>query len=271
MRVEVEPGVELFVQDLGDGRPVVLIAGFGMNHEAWDAQVRLLADAGYRVVCIDLRGTAHSDRPLHGYDVERMAEDVVTVLERLDLREATLVGWSFGAQVSFRVAAEVPERLSSLVLVASNAVRASRGEGFAFGHTPEQLEAPVVKAELADRVTARRQTIASGFAGEPRAETLDWLFGVSMGMPSWAAIATYHSMFHTDLMADLPRVTLPVLQIVGSEDPVLSIKGARWLAEQLADSRLVELDGCGHFPMLEEPEAFDAALLGFVAAGPGPD
>ena len=265
MRVEVEPGVELAVQDLGAGRPVVLIAGFGMSHDAWDGQVRLLTEAGHRVVCIDLRGTGDSDKPLDGYEVERMAADVIAVLDALDLSDTTLVGWSFGAQVSFRVVARAPERMAQLVIVSSNAVRASRGDGFAFGHTPEQLEEPVVKAELADRAAARRQTIASGFAGEPAPDTLDWLVSLSMRMPSWAAVATYRAMFHTDLVGDLPKVTLPVLQIVGSEDPVLSIKGARWLQEQLGDSRLVELEGSGHFPMLEAPRVFDAALLEFVA------
>ena len=85
MRVEVERGVELHVQDLGAGRPVVLIAGFGLDHEVWDAQVRLLTGAGLRTICIDQRGHGSSDKPLGGYEVERLAEDAAAVLDTLDL------------------------------------------------------------------------------------------------------------------------------------------------------------------------------------------
>ncbi len=267
-RIEVAPGVELFVQDVGSGRPVVLIAGFGMSHEAWDAEVRLLAEAGHRVVCVDLRGTGLSDKPLDGYEVERLADDVEAVIERLDLRQATLVGWSFGGQVAFRLAASIPERLAQLVLVASNGVRASRSEEFPFGRPPDQLEEPLLAAERADRVAARRQTIASGFHREPDAHTLDWLVACSLRMPSWAAVASYRSMFRSDLLADLPRVELPALLIFGEEDPVHSGKAARWLSERLPGSRMVELRNCGHFPMFEAPQEFDAALLEFIAEVP---
>lgn len=267
--VQVEPGVYVFAQDLGEGRPVVLLAGFGLNHEVWDAQVRRLADAGHRVVCIDLRGTGLSDKPLGGYEIERLALDVVAVLDELDLDAVTLVGWSFGGQVAFRVAASASGRLAQLVLVASNAVRASRSEAFPFGQPPEELEPGLIRAEENGRIAARRQTIAAGFHGEPDEQTLAWLTGCSLRMPSWAAVACYRSMLRTDLTDDVPRVSVPVLQVFGANDPVHSRGGARWLSERLADGTIAELEDCGHFPMFEAREEFDAALLGFIREGRG--
>jgi pimeloyl-ACP methyl ester carboxylesterase len=85
-------------------------------------------------------------------------------------------------------------------------------------------------------------------------------------MPSWAAVASYRSLLTTDLLADIPRVIQPVLQIVGATDPVHSAKGARWLQQQLRDATLVEIPDCGHYPMLEAPDAFESALLKFIAA-----
>ena len=70
----------------------------------------------------------------------------------------------------------------------------------------------------------------------------------------------------TDLLADVPRVTQPVLQIIGTAEPVQSAKGARWLEQQLPDARLVEIPDCGHYPMLEAADAFDAALTKFLTA-----
>ena len=83
---------------------------------------------------------------------------------------------------------------------------------------------------------------------------------------SWAATACYRSLLTTDLLADIPRVVQPVLQIIGTRDPVHSAKGAQWLQERLPDATLMELPDCGHYPMLEAPDAFESALLKFVSA-----
>jgi len=264
--IEVEPGIALHVQDVGQGRPIVLIAGFGLDHAVWDAQVRELA-AGHRVVCIDLRGTGGSDKPYDGYGIERLVADVHAVLERLDLRAATLVGWSFGGQVLFRLAAKHPERIAQLVLVGSNGVRASRSDAFPFGAPAEALEAQLVPGERADRLAARRETMLSGFCEPPRPDILEFLVARSLQMPSWAAVASYATYLHADSVDLVERIAVPVLQLRGAADPVHSAKGARWLRERLADARLVELADCGHYPMFEAPGPFSEALAGFVAEG----
>jgi len=262
--VEVQPGIQVFAQDLGHGDPVVLIPGFGMTHQAWDRQVRVLTEAGLRVVAVDQRGHGRSDKPLDGYDVDRLAQDLLGVLDVRGLDSCALVGWSFGGQVAFRVAATRPERVTKLVLVGSNAVRASRSDDFPFGREPGPTVAAMVEMETADRFAARRTTIHSGFAAEPDGALLDWMTSQSLAMPSWAAVACYHSMLETDLTADLEAVKIPVLQVIGEADPVHSAKGARWLNERLADARLVAIPGCGHYPMFEAPAELDRLLVDFL-------
>lgn len=262
--VEVQAGVQVFVQDLGQGDPVVFIPGFGMTHEAWDRQVRVLTASGHRVLCVDQRGHGRSDTPLEGYDVERLAQDLVTVLDTQGIDGCALVGWSFGGQVAFRVAASQAHRVSKLVLVGSNAVRASRSTEFPFGREPGPTVEAMVEMETTDRFAARRSTIRSGFASEPDPALLEWMTRQSLLMPSWAAVACYHSMLETDLVSDLAAVKMPVLQVTGDSDPVHSAKGARWLNELLADARLVELPGCGHYPMFEAPDELDRQLTEFL-------
>jgi non-heme chloroperoxidase len=263
--VRVARGVDLHVQDVGSGPPVVLLAGFGLDHSVWDRQVRTLG-AGHRVLCIDLRGTGQSSKPYDEYGLDRLAADVASVLEQLDIRHAALVGWSFGGQVAFRVAAENRDRVARLVLVASAGVRASRSEEFPFGPAAEQLERTLVAAELEDRIAARVTTIRSGFHREPADHTVDFLVRTSLRMPSWAAVASYRSYLHSDSTALIDAVDLPVLQIVGANDRGHSVDGARWLCNRLTDSRVQVLPECGHYPMLESPKAFDAALRAFVSA-----
>ncbi len=262
--VEVEAGISIHAQDLGVGRPVLLIAGFGLNSEAWQGQVASLTAAGHRVVAVDVRGTGQSSKPLDGYDMDRLVADLAAVISHLDLRDLTLVGWSFGAQISLALSAAVAERVTSMVWVGSNAVRASRTEEFPFGPEPDALEARLVHLERTKRIETRRRTIASAFHTEPDPDVLGWLLRMQLQMPSWAAVACYRTYLRTDQVAALPAVTVPVLQIMGTHDPVSPIAGTPWVQERLKDGRVVELD-CGHYPMLELPAEFDAALLTFLA------
>jgi non-heme chloroperoxidase len=257
----VEPGVSVYAQDVGSGSPVVLLAGFGLSHEVWDGEVRELADAGHRVVCIDLRGTGRSDKPVGDYSIARLAADVEAVLDALDLREVTLVGWSFGGQIALALASTSPERVSRLVLVCSNGVRASRATNYPFGPPADALLEALARGEREDRIAARHRTIASGFHGEPDPRVLEFLVRVQLQMPSWAAVACYESYLTTDLSAVLPSVTVPVVQILGAEDAVTPPAGAQWLGERLADWRLIELERCGHYPMFEAAAEFRAALV----------
>ena len=258
--------MRIHVQDRGDGPAVALVSGFGLDHELWDRQVRLLTDRGFRVLCVDQRGHGFSDAPLHGYDIDRLAADLVTALDRLEIGTATVVGHSFGGQVAFRAAATAPELVTGLVLVGSNGVRASRSESFPFGEPPGPLLQSLLADEHANRVGARYRTIESAFAHEPDPRTVDWLVRCSLRMPSWAAVACYRSLLTTDLLSDIERVVQPVLQIVGANDPVHSAKGARWLRRHLRAATLVEIPDCGHYPMLEAPDAFESALLKFITA-----
>ncbi|WAJ43475.1 alpha/beta hydrolase [Mycobacterium sp. Aquia_216] len=264
--VDADDGARIHVQDLGDGPAVVLISGFGLDHELWDRQVRVLTERGFRVLCVDQRGHGLSDNPLRGYEIDCLAADLITVLQRLDIGTATLVGHSFGGQMAFRAAATAPELITELVLVGSNGVRASRSEDFPFGGPPEPLLAGMIAEEHTNRVGSRYRTIASAFAHEPDPRTVEWLVRCSLRMPSWAAVACYRSLLTTDLLADIARVDQPVLQIIGTNDPVQSAKGARWVQKQLKNAALVEIPDCGHYPMLEAPDVFESALLEFVSA-----
>ncbi|WP_009480564.1 alpha/beta fold hydrolase [Rhodococcus sp. JVH1] len=257
-RIEVEAGVSLSVQDLGSGRPIIALAGIGMCHDVFDGLVRRLAPSR-RVVCVDLRGTGASDKPLEGYTIERHAADLGVVLDALDLRDADLLGWSYGGQVAFRIALDHPERLRRLVLVGSNAVSASRTENYPFGLPAQRVLPSMIEDEARDRIGARRRAIAAGFHVPPTTALLDWLAALSIQMPSWAAVASYESYLCTDLSPRVGELTVPVVQVVGADDPVHSAEGASWLQERLG-SDLVTLPACGHYPMFEVPHRFEEAI-----------
>jgi non-heme chloroperoxidase len=88
--------VEIYYEDHGAGQPVVLIHGYPLSGRAWDKQVPVLLDAGYRVITYDRRGFGKSSQPASGYDYDTFAADLNALLEYLDLRDAVLAGHSMG-------------------------------------------------------------------------------------------------------------------------------------------------------------------------------
>ena len=91
-----QPGLHLYYQDVGDGPPVVLIHGWPLSSRSWEAQVMPLVEAGYRVISYDRRGFGASGQPWEGYDYDTLAQDLHTLITALELKGATLVGFSMG-------------------------------------------------------------------------------------------------------------------------------------------------------------------------------
>jgi pimeloyl-ACP methyl ester carboxylesterase len=262
MDIEVDSGVSLFVQDLGEGRPVVLLPGLFMSHAVWDAQVcELIPHA--RTVCIDLRGHGKSSKPVSGYDIARHISDVACVLDDLDLTDVVLVGWSFGGAVAFGLAAARPDRIAKLMVVGSNAVRFQPDDGFPYGLDPA-IGGALLAGEREARPAVRHGALHASFHHLPAQPYLDWLANDAMQTPSWAGAQCIQALVDLDQVALLPEVNVPVQQIHGIQDPSWPIEGTRWLNKQLQNASLVEYDECGHFPPLECQADFNRRLLSFV-------
>lgn len=256
---------DLFVHDAGDGPAVVMIPGFGMDHTLWESAASLCTSIGHRALTIDQRGHGQSAKPDNGYDLETLAADVTACLHERGINQATVIGHSFGGQVAFAMAATSPKLVERLILVGSNGVRASRSPSFPFGPRPDAAVTAALTAERDNREWSREQSISSAFAHPPHPEVLARLLDISLQMPSPAAIGCYQTMFTADLTDRLDMIQQPTLQIIGRNDPVHSAAGARWLQEHLHASTLVEIENCGHFPMLEQPEQFQQALADFIS------
>lgn len=88
--------VKIFYQDLGEGKPVVLIHGWPLSSDSWEYQLNELPAHGLRIIAYDRRGFGKSDKPWGNYDYDTLASDLNALLEELDLREVTLVGFFYG-------------------------------------------------------------------------------------------------------------------------------------------------------------------------------
>src|SRR6476660_6864668 len=112
--------IELYYEDHGSGRPVVLIHGYPLSGRAWDRQVPVLLDDGHRVITYDRRGFGKSSQPATGYDYDTFASDLHELLTTLDLYDVTLVGHSMGTgEVTRYLGRFGSTRIATGVLVSS--------------------------------------------------------------------------------------------------------------------------------------------------------
>jgi len=259
--------VELYYEDHGSGRPVVLIHGYPLSGRAWDRQVPALLDDGYRVITYDRRGFGNSSRPTTGYDYDTFATDLRVLLDTLDLRDVTLVGHSMGTgEVSRYLGRFGSARIASGVLV-------SPIPPFLL-QTPDNADG--VPASVFDGFidAARKDTPAwmKGFLGN--FYNFDKLRGTSVSdeafQTSWnlavtasatAAVACI-STWETDFRPDLSAIDVPILAIHGDDDQVLPIsKTTERLPAFVKDLDTVVIEGGPHAIPWTHAEQVTSALL----------
>jgi non-heme chloroperoxidase len=267
---ENSAGIEIYYEDHGAGQPVVLIHGYPLSGRAWDKQVPVLLDAGYRVITYDRRGFGKSSQPVTGYDYGTFAADLNTLLEHLDLRDAVLAGHSMGTGEVVRYLARYGSaRVAKGVLV---------------GPIPPYLR------QADDNPDGVPQALFDGYAQAARADTPAWMTGflgnfynsdTLLGtlvseqafQASWnlavtasatAAVACIGT-WTTDFRDDLPRIDVPMLVIHGDADQVLPLdKTAARLPGLIKDMRLVVIEGGPHAIPWTHAGQVNTALLDFI-------
>ena len=117
---ETAKPVNIYYEDWGSGKPVVLIHGWPVTHEMWEYQLTELPKQGLRCIDYDRRGFGQSDKPWDGYDYTTMANDLKALLDELDLQDVTLVGFSMGGgEVARYCSLYNCARVSKVVLISS--------------------------------------------------------------------------------------------------------------------------------------------------------
>ena len=268
--------VELYYEDHGTGRPVVLIHGWPLSGRSWEAQVGPLVGAGHRVVTYDRRGFGASSQPWTGYDYDTFAADLDALLTALDLTDVTLVGFSMGGgEVVRYLSRHGAARVRSAVLAAAVPPylykSADNPDGGLDDATIEQFQ---------QGVRTDRPAFLDGFTKDfftPGGNSLLKGPAVSEAQRQYALqIAAFASpkgtldciaaFGRTDFRPDVAAVTVPTLVIHGDSDAIVpfEVSGKR-SHEAIAGSELVVVEGGPHGVNASHPEQFNRALLDFLA------
>lgn len=262
--------IDLYYEDLGTGRPVVLIHGWPLSSRSWERQVPALLGAGYRVVAYDRRGFGQSSRPSAGYDYNTLADDLHAVLTRLDLRDATLVGFSMGGgEVARYLGRYGTERVRKAVFIASVTPFLLKGPDNPGGLEGNVFEG-IRQALRGDRVGFLTSFLSNfynlhAFGGK---QVSDEVARLSWNIAAQASpIGTLECVnsWLTDFRDDLVSIRIPTLVIHGDSDRILpfAATGIR-THEAVEGSRLIVVAGAPHGLNWTHAEEVNDGIIDFL-------
>ena len=244
----------------GQGQPVVLIHGVGLNKEMWGGQVVGLA-TNYRVITYDMLGHGASPRPAAGTPLLGYADQLLELLDHLGLPEATVIGFSMGGLVARAFALHYPDRLKSLVVLNSVFNRSPEQRAGVIARTAQAAEhGPDANAEAAlSRWFSREYQAANPAQIAALRETL-------AGNDPQGYLTTYELFATQDMYRadDLKHLRAPTLVATGELDPGSTPEMARQLADRIPGATVAVLAEQRHMMPVESPRLVNQLLLGFL-------
>ncbi len=263
--------VELYYEDHGVGKPVVLIHGWPLSGRSWEKQVPALVEAGYRVITYDRRGFGWSSQPWSGYDYNTFAADLHALIEHLDLRDATLVGFSMGGgEVVRYISTYGTDRISKAVLAGAVPPYLYKSADNPDGGLDDATIAQFQNGVKSDRIAFLDEFTRNFFAVGDRTDLVSEVQRVyNRDIAAFASpkgtLDCITAFACTDFRDDLAKLRVPTLIIHGDSDAIVPfpVSGKRSHAT-LPDSRLVLVEGAPHGFNLTHAEQFNTALLDFL-------
>lgn len=267
---ENSTSIDLYYEDHGSGRPVVLIHGYPLDGHSWEKQAAALLKAGYRVITYDRRGFGQSSQPTTGYDYDTFAADLNVVLETLDLTDVVLVGFSMGTgEVARYLSTYGSERVAKAAFLASLEPFLLKTEDNPTG-VPQEVFDGILAAVTADRYAYfsdfyrnfynTEQTLGNRLSEEALRNSWNVAAGAS-----WYASSAVVSAWLTDFRGDVPKIDVPALILHGTEDRILPVDAtARQFHKLLPEATYVEIPGAPHGLLWTHADEVTRALLDFL-------
>lgn len=269
--VETEDRVRLFFKDWGQGPPVVFVHGWALNADVWEYRMLALASQGFRCVALDRRGCGRSDHPGRSYGYDRFADDLATLLERLDLEGAVLVGHSMaGGDLVRYLSRHGPRRVAKLVLVAPTTPFLLKT-----ADNPDGIGREVYDAMIAELARDRPRFMAAsaptffgrGLAdGTVSPELAAWTVGLALQACPLGLARMVRAFSETDFRAEMAAARVPTLIVHGDADAnvPLDLCGRR-SAALIPGGRLLVYEGAPHGLVVTERDRLTADLLAFAS------
>jgi len=260
-------GVNYFVDIQGDGEPLLLLHGFTGNHQSWQT----VADAfknEYQLIMPDLIGHGQTDAPTDAnrYTMDKLAEDIITLLDTLNIEKTNLLGYSMGGRVAVYLAVHFPERINKLILESTSAGLITDG-----GRTARRFR----DNRLADRIEAGGlEAFVNFWERIPLWKTQENLpIDVKNQQRAIRMSHTTHGLANSlrgmgtgvqpNLWDDLEQLSMPICLIVGEKDRKFHQLN-QYMHQLMKNAQLHIMDNCGHTVHLESPNTYIELIYAFL-------
>ncbi|NUB23730.1 alpha/beta fold hydrolase [Azospirillum brasilense] len=264
--IRTDDGVALFYRDWGLGKPVVFLSSWSLNSDSWAYQMLALAERGYRCIAYDRRGHGRSSDPGTGFDFDRLADDLATLLDTLDLNGVTLVGHSMSCGEIVRyLSRHGDRRVSRTVLVGTVTPTLSRTDDNPDGIDPAVFETFRLNCLLRDFPKWLEDNIRPFMAADSSPGMMAWVKSMALQASLKALLDCHRATTSTDFRRELQDITVPTLLIHGDLDvsSPLAITGMT-TAELMANATLTVYEGAPHGLFLTHMDRFNRDLLTFL-------
>jgi non-heme chloroperoxidase len=263
-------GTDIFFKDWGAGQPVVFSHGWPLDADAWDGQLKHMADNGFRAIAHDRRGHGRSGQPWQGNDMDTYADDLAQLIESLDLHDMIMVGHSTGGgEVTRYLGRHGTGRVAKAVLLSAIPPLMLRTDANPEGLPIEAFDE--IRAGVAGNRSQFYRDLAQPFYGGNRdgvelpEGTVDafWLMSMQAGLKG--AYDCVKEFSESDFTHDLQQIDVPVLVAHGDDDQIVPFHdSAPKTAELLKDATLKVYPGQPHGLYGEHEQEFNADLLAFA-------
>jgi pimeloyl-ACP methyl ester carboxylesterase len=262
--------VELYYEDHGTGKPVVLIHGWPLSGRSWENQVPALVSAGYRVITYDRRGFGWSSQPWNGYDYDTLAADLAALLQHLDVKGATLVGFSMGGgEVARSISKYGTGRVAKAVFAGAVTPWLYKSQDNPEGGLDEatigQLQGGVRKDRLAFLDEFTKNFFSAGGKLLVSEQQRNYAREIAAFASPKGTLDCIGAFSRTDFRGDLKKISIPTLVIHGDSDAIVpfEVSGKR-THEAIKGSQLVVIKGGPHGFNATHAEQFNKALIEFL-------
>jgi 3-oxoadipate enol-lactonase len=260
MKAELNGSTHAY-SDRGNGLPLLLIHGFPLCRKMWRPQAETLSKAGCRVITPDLRGFGESTFTSGIVSMDTYADDILALLDYLEIDKAVVGGMSMGGYVLLNLLERRPDRVAAPIFIATKA-----GSDDDAGKAKRTVLAEACRIQGILPVTEAFRTLLFAPATlTDRPELADEVFGwMDATDPRGAAAALIAMRDRKNCIPLLGSITHPALVICAEQDQAAPAEHSRIIGEGLPGAHLCILQGGGHMINMEQPEAFNKAVLEFL-------
>ncbi|MDA1800613.1 alpha/beta fold hydrolase [Bacillus cereus group sp. BY6-1LC] len=269
--IENQAPIEIYYEDHGTGKPVVLIHGWPLSGRSWEYQVPALVEAGYRVITYDRRGFGKSSQPWEGYEYDTFTSDLHQLLEQLELQNVTLVGFSMGGgEVARYIGKYGTNRIEKAVFAGAVPPYLYKSADHPEGVLDDVAIQEFENGVKGDRLAFLDEFMKGFFAAGDRTDLVSEPFrlynrDIAAGASPKGTLDCIAAFSKTDFRGDLAKINIPTLVIHGDSDATVPYEYSGKLThEAIPNSKVVLIKGGPHGLNATHTKEFNEALLSFL-------